>query len=105
TFLPVISVLQLMLQTKGTHVFEEAPTLSDLLWTLGPVWLVRVFVGAVLVAAATRRLDLQSRLEGWRIVLCTSLALIPILVLYGASVETPIHVFAYRYRLVAVPGI
>ncbi len=104
-FLPVIFVLRLMFQTKGTHVFEEAPTLSDLLWTLGPVWLVGVFVGTVLVAAATRRLDLQSRLEGSRIVLCTSLALIPILVLYGGSVETPIHVFAYRYRLVAIPGI
>src|SRR5208282_2403291 len=103
--LPVISVLQRMFQTKGTHVFEDAPTLADLLWTLAPVWLVGVFVGAILVAAATRRLDLQTRLEGWRIVLCTSLALTPILVLYVASVETPIHVFAYRYRLVAIPGI
>ncbi len=104
-FLPVLPVLRLMFQTRGTHVFEEAPTLADLLWTLGPVWLVGVFVGAVLVAAATRRLDLQNRLEGWRVVLCAALALIPILVLYGVSVGTPIHVFVYRYRLVATPGI
>jgi hypothetical protein len=37
--------------------------------------------------------------------LCTSLALVPILTLYGLSVGTSIHVFVPRYRLVAVPGI
>ncbi len=104
-FLPVVPVLQVMFHTRGTHVFEAAPTLTDLAWTLAPVWLACTFAGAVLVAAAIRRLDLQSRWGGWRIVLCTSLALTPILILYGVSVETPIHVFAYRYRLVAIPGI
>ncbi len=38
-------------------------------------------------------------------VLCTSLGLIPILILYGLSVGTPLHVFVDRYRLVATPGI
>jgi|SRR5208282_4272869 len=104
-FLPVVPVLRLMFHTRGTHVFDEAPKLADLRWTLAPDWLGYIFVGAVLLAAATRRLDLQSRLEGWRLLLCASLAFIPILILYGVSVETPIHVFVYRYRLVAVPGI
>jgi hypothetical protein len=102
---PVVPVLQVMFHTKGTHVFDEAPTLADLAWTLAPVWLACTFAGAVLAAAATRRLDLQSRFEVLHIVLCTALALTPILVLYGVSVETPIHVFTYRYRLVAIPGI
>jgi hypothetical protein len=62
-------------------------------------------VVAVLVAAATRRLDLRSHGEGWKIPLCASLALVPILLLYGLSVGTSIHVFVPRYRLVAVPGI
>jgi hypothetical protein len=95
----------LMFHTRGTHVFDEAPKLADLRWTLAPDWLGYIVVGAVLVAAATRRLDLQSRFEGWRFLFCVSLGLIPILILYGVSAETPIHVFVYRYRLVAIPGI
>ena len=59
---------------------------------------------AVLVAAATRRLNLRT-IESWTVLLCASLALVPILLLYGLSVGTSIHVFVPRYRLVAVPGI
>ena len=29
----------------------------------------------------------------------------PILILYGVSILTPLHIFVYRYRLVAIPGI
>ncbi|MGA7295319.1 MAG: glycosyltransferase family 39 protein [Terriglobales bacterium] len=104
-FLPLIPGLLYELHTSSDHVFEAAPKLADLGWTLAPEWLAYIFVGAVLIAAATRRIDLESRLEGWRILLCASLALVPILVLYGISVETSIHVFVFRYRLVAVPGI
>ena len=104
-FLPVIPVLRLMFHTRGTHVFDEAPKLADLCWTLAPEWLAFILLGTILVAAATRRLDLQNRLEGWRILLCALLGLVPILILYGVSVGTSIHVFVYRYRLVAIPGI
>ncbi|MGB9205827.1 MAG: glycosyltransferase family 39 protein [Terriglobales bacterium] len=104
-FLPVIPVLRVMFNSKGTHVFDEAPKLAALTWTLAPGWLAYIFLGGVFVAAATRRLDVQSRLEGWRILLCTALGLVPVLILYGVSVETPIHVFVERYRLVAIPGI
>ena len=104
-FLPVISVLQVMFRTRATHVFDAAPKLADLGWTLAPEGLAYIFAGAVLVAIATRQLDLQSRWESWRLVLCASLGLIPILILYGVSVETSIHVFVFRYRLVAIPGI
>ncbi len=104
-FLPVIPLLQVMFHSRGTHVFAGAPTQSDLGWTLAPDGLAYIFVGVVLVAVATRRLDLQSRFEGWRFWLCALLALIPILILYGVSLETSIHIFVPRYRLVAIPGI
>jgi hypothetical protein len=104
-FLPVIPRLQYMAHTSGTHVFSPAPSLLELGSTLTLKGLAAIFVVGVLVAAATRRFDLRSRAGGWTILLCTSLALVPILLLYGLSVGTSIHVFVPRYRLVAVPGI
>jgi hypothetical protein len=105
-FLPVIPNIQYMFHTSGTHVFAEAPKLAELRSTLAlGKWPSFVLAGTVLVAAATRRLDLESRLEGWTTLLCASLALVPILILYGVSVGTSIHVFLFRYKLVAVPGI
>jgi Dolichyl-phosphate-mannose-protein mannosyltransferase len=104
-FLPVIPRLQYMAHTSGTHIFSPAPTLLELGSTLTLKGLAAIFVLAVLVAAATRRVDLRSHGEGWKILLCASLALVPILLLYGLSVGTSIHVFVPRYRLVAVPGI
>jgi hypothetical protein len=109
-FLPVIPRLQYMARTSATHVFAETPSLLELGSTLTLKGLAGILVVAVLVAAATRRLDLRamhlrSRLPLWPILLCTSLALIPILTLYTLSLKTSIHVFVPRYRLVAVPGI
>jgi len=104
-FLPVVPVLQLMFHTKSAHIFAGPPTPDDLSGTLAPDWLAYIFASIVLVAFATGRLDLQSRFADWRFWLCELLALIPILILYGVSVETSIHVFVPRYRLVAIPGI
>ncbi len=104
-FLPVIPRLQYMAHTSGTHVFSPAPSLLELGSTLTLKGLAGILVVAVLVAAATRRLDFRSHLERWPILLCTSLALVPILLLYALSVGTPIHVFVPRYRMVAIPGI
>ena len=105
-FLPVIPGLQYMLHTSGTHAFSEAPKLVEVrsMLALGK-WPAFILAGTVLIAAATRRLDLRSHLEGWTILLCTSVALVPILILYGVSAGTSIHIFLARYRLVAVPGI
>jgi Dolichyl-phosphate-mannose-protein mannosyltransferase len=104
-FLPVIPRLQYMAHTSGMHVFSPAPSLLELGSTLTLKGLAAILVVGVLVAAATRKLDLRSRAEGWTILLCTSLALVPILLLYAVSVGTSVHVFVPRYRLVAVPGI
>lgn len=105
TFLPVLPVLQLMFHTRATHVFDDVPELADLCWTLAPQWLSLIFGVTLAIALATRQFDLRSRFEGWRILLCASLAFVPILILYGVSMETSIHVFVFRYRLVAIPGI
>jgi Dolichyl-phosphate-mannose-protein mannosyltransferase len=104
-FLPVIPRLRYMFHTSGTHVFSEAPSLLQLGSTLTIRGLAAILVVAILVAAATRRLDLRAHQEGWTLLLCTSLALVPILTLYALSVGTSIHVFVPRYRLIAIPGI
>jgi uncharacterized membrane protein len=104
-FIPAIPRLQYMMQTSGTHVFSEPPKLLQLVSTVTMRGLVIVLVVFVLVAAARRRLDLRNHSDRWIVLLCTSLALVPILILYGLSVGTSIHVFVPRYRLVAVPGI
>ena len=102
-FLPAIPRLQYMMHTSGTHVFSEAPRLLQLISTITVRGLVIVLVVFVLVAMARRSLDLGN--NAWTVLLCTSLALVPLLLLYGLSVGTSIHVFVPRYRLVAVPGI
>jgi hypothetical protein len=104
-FLPVIPRLQYMVHTSGTHVFSPAPSLLELGSTLTLKGLAAIIVVGVLIAAASRRLALRSHAEGWTILLCTSLALVPIFLLYVLSVGTSIHVFVPRYRLGAVPGI
>ncbi len=104
-FLPAIPRLQYMMHTSGTHVFSETPRLLQLISTITVRGLVIVLVVFVLVAMARRSLDLGNNADQWTVLLCTSLALVPLLILYGLSVSTSIHVFVPRYRLVAVPGI
>jgi hypothetical protein len=101
--LPAIPRLQYMTHTSGTHVFSEAPRLLQLVSTITVRGLVIVLVIFVLAAVAKRSLELRN--DQWTVLLCTSLALVPLLILYGLSVGTSIHVFVPRYRLVAVPGI
>jgi hypothetical protein len=104
-FLPIIPGLQYMFHTSGIHVVEQAPSLVELGQTLTSKRMAFILAGIILVAAATRRLDLRSHLEGWPILLCGASALVPVLILYGVSVGTSVHVFVFRYRLVAIPGI
>jgi mannosyltransferase len=103
-FVPVIPGIEYMFHTSGTHVFSEAPRLAELGQTMASKRMLVVLAAILLVAAATRRLDLKN-FVGQRILLCGALALIPTLILYGVSVGTSVHVFVFRYRLVAVPGV
>ncbi len=105
-FLPVLPDLLHIFRDRQEYVFERtAPNLLELGSTLAPVWMAYILAGAVLIAAATRRLDVQSRVEGWRLLVCLSLALVPILILYGVSALTPTNIFVPRYRLITIPGI
>ena len=103
--LPAIPRVQYMMHTSGTHVFSEAPKLLQLVSTITIRGLVIVLVVFVLAAAARRQLDLKRHSDGWRVLVCTSLALVPLFILFFLSAGTSIHVFVPRYRLVAVPGI
>jgi hypothetical protein len=109
-FLPTIPGISYLFHTSGTHVFEEPPKLRDLVLTLAPVWVLPIFVGvafvALLLSATTKyRSAKVTRSPSWQILFCISLALIPILALYGVSVKTSVQLFIPRHRLVGVPGI
>ena len=91
------------MHTSGTHVFSEAPRLVQLLSTITIRGLGIVLVVFVLVAAFRKCLNVKP--DGWTVLLCTSLALVPLVILFVLSVGTSVHVFVPRYRLGAVPGI
>ena len=111
-FIPVIPGLRFMFHTSGTHVYDEAaPKMSNLASTLVPggigtlIILASSTLLAALVAVVTKRRIWNNNLDAWRVFVCTSLALIPILILYSVSKSTSIHIFVGRYRLVAIAGI
>src|SRR5271155_3418216 len=85
-FVPAIPRLQYMMHTSGTHVFSEAPRLLQMISTITVRALVIVLVIFLLVAAAKRRLDVRNHSDRWTVLLCTSLALVPILTLFVLSV-------------------
>jgi hypothetical protein len=104
-FLPVIPGLQHMFHSSGTHVYSEVPSLGVLIWTLALEPLTLVGATTPFAMAAMWRSNMQGPIESWRIVLCLSVALVPLLILFGVSVGTPLHIFVARYRLAAIPGI
>jgi len=101
--LPAIPRLEYMMHTSGTHVFSEAPRLVQLLSTITIRGLGIVLVVFILAAAFRKRLHVKP--DGWTVLLCTSVALFPLVILFVLSVGTSVHVFVPRYRLGAVPGI
>jgi hypothetical protein len=108
--LPTIPGLAYLFRTSKTHVYELAPNLLDLARILAPGWLLPIFCVAVPVTLlvssfTTRRRDSAIPLKSWHLPLCASLALIPVLILFGVSVGTSIHLFKASHELVAVPGI
>ncbi len=109
-FLPVIPGLISMFRTSKSHVYELAPQLLDLVRILAPGWLLPLVCVAVLFALlvsafSSQQRDSQIHFKGWHLLVCASLALIPVLILYGVSVGTSIHLFKASHELVAVPGI
>jgi hypothetical protein len=103
--LPAIPRFEIVYYTSGAHVFATAPRLEQLVSTLTIRGSALILIIGVLVALKTRRFNFPNHLARWTILLCMSLGLVPILILYGFSTATSIHVFIPRYQLVAVPGI
>lgn len=105
-FAPNIPDLVAVFHSRQALVFNRvAPTLADLGVTIATGRQALILLLSVLMAAATRRLNFQSPLERSRLLLVASLGLVPLLILYIVSVNTPTNVFVERYRLVAIPGI
>lgn len=108
-FLPLIPGLISLFRTSKTHVCEVAPKVADLILTLAPGWLsilAVVLFGAFLMYATKVRPAVQPSAVQWeRPLVCFVLGFVPLFILWIVSVVTPIHMFAPRHRLIAVPGI
>lgn len=102
---PVWSGLWFMEKTRGTHVFASAPPVTAFLRSVGPGALPYIVAGAVLLAALLRALSRPSGRELRQFAMCAAWALVPLGILYVATVNTALHVFIERYQTVAVPGI
>lgn len=108
TFLPLIPGLQFLFHTSKSHVFEPPPAFADVVWTVGDGLTMYVFGASILVAgllALSGKRESMRGKESWQIPVCASLALVPLLILYGISAATPIHMFTPRHRLEALPGV
>jgi len=104
--LPVIGDFLAILRGRQMYVFEKSTaSLADLGWTIAPGWLVWIVAGLILIGAATRSIDLQSRIEPWRVVLCAGAGVVPLFILYAVTAATPTNVFVDRYRLAGIPGV
>jgi 4-amino-4-deoxy-L-arabinose transferase-like glycosyltransferase len=113
--LPVLPRLKYIYQTRTMHSFAPAPQWT---WIFVPplqwsgIWeglnpgtgQLLIVAGILLLAVVAHRLVRPYREVLGKLLLCVSLALVPIFVLYAISVNTSVHVFIPRYLLVAVPG-
>jgi hypothetical protein len=109
-FIPEIPGMLDMARHGQTHVFELAPNLKYLYSVLAPGFLTLIYAFFAVIAIAVPTFVKQRKtpsvhFECWKALVCASLALFPVLTLYGISVVTPIHCFSARHCIVAVPGI
>lgn len=109
-FLPLLGGIDYLFRTSGTHVYEAPPQVGDLILTVAPGLLGFVFasvalIGALMAAFRRGAHVPQGHDKGLSIAVGASLGLIPLFILYGISVATPIHMFRSYHRLEAIPGI
>ena len=103
--IPLLPGLIYLFNTRHAHVYDQAPKLTDLAWTIAPERSVFILIATFLIAGLLRKVDLIRALEAWPGLFCLSLALVPLLIAFTISVATSLHVFVFRYRMVAIPGI
>ena len=108
--LPVLPGLFYLFHTRATHVFEMLTDPFGLIRMLAPSWLLPIFiclapVSLLISTFSARRRAAVSPVPGWQILPGVSLGIVPVLILYGVSLGTSIHIFVPRYCLVAAAGI
>lgn len=104
--LPVLPRLKYIYQTRTMHSFAPAPPWTWVTDILNPgTGQLLIVAGIILLAAVAHRLVRPDREVLGKLLLCASLALVPIFVLYAISVNTSVHVFIPRYLLVVASGI
>jgi hypothetical protein len=109
--LPVIPLGLRVIGSRGEHVFMGRPAWWDLIVMIAPgAMVLGVLAGgvvaAVLVADADRRAGKHVEWAGRDLLVCAVLALVPLLLLFGISVLTPLHVSDPPWHMLsAVPGI
>lgn len=103
--LPTVPGMLYTFETRSNHVYYLAPTWRSLAMALAPGWLIPLALLIAFIAAALRSLDFKVDSKSWRAWFCLALGPLPILLLYGVSISTPIHIFLERYCLVGITGI
>ncbi len=104
--LPVLPRIKYIYQTRISHSFADAPQWTSVVKVLNPgTGQLLILAGVILLALVARQLMPPRRETLRKLMLCASLALVPILCLYSISVTSSVHVFIPRYLLVAMPGI
>ncbi len=104
--LPVLPRLRYIYETRASHSFAGAPHPINLLMALNPgILQLLILLGALFLGALTRTLTVPNREIGREFTFCAIVGVLPVLLLYGLSVLTSVHVFIPRYLLVGVPGL
>jgi hypothetical protein len=103
--IPIWARLIYLQQTRNAHVFADTPAFRSFLRALAPGVVPFVFLGTVVVAMLLRKIMKPSRESIRTLLMCFTLAFVPIAILYGITMTTPVHIFVERYEAVAVPGI
>ena len=116
-FLPAIPSFLFTFKSSDSHVFEGAPTLQAFAGTFIPMKFpstpvpLQLFLYALVLLAFVFSVLVYWRrgaiipIEKWQVVVCVLLALVPVLLLFGVSRGTSIHIFAIRHRIEAVSGM
>lgn len=103
--LPLVPRFFFMMETRQTHIYDAAPNFAELSEAFAPYLTLLVFLVIAPVAAVCRVLNDPKDETPFTKTACLLLGCVPILLLYGISQSTSLHVFLPRYRLAAAPGI
>lgn len=103
--IPVLPRLWYLHQRRNTHIFADLPPFRLLPRALSPGVVGLVFVGVIILAVLMHKFSSPGSESLRQFMMCATLAVVPLVILYLISIATPLHIFIDRYEGVAVPGI